>query len=191
VRNAAMTTIAPTGTISIIAGCSGGIEPAYALAFYRHVLDGREMLEVSAPFRRHAKREGFWSDKLAERLARGERLRDMPGIDRRTKELFVTSHDIAPIRHVQMQAAFQQHIDGAISKTINMPNSATTDDVAEVYLKAHELGCKGVTVYRDGCRAGQPMTHERSRRTCPRCRRALDEETGCSRCPHCGLTLCS
>jgi len=189
-RNAAVTTVAPTGTISIIAGCSGGIEPAYGLAFYRHVLEGRRMLEVSAPFERHAKREGFWSDELAERLARGERLGDMPGIDERTKELFVTAHDIAPVRHVQMQAAFQEHIDGAISKTINMPNSATSRDVAEVYLKAHELGCKGVTVYRDGCRAGQPMTHERAGGMCPRCRGALDEEAGCSRCPHCGLTLC-
>ncbi|MFP3937351.1 MAG: adenosylcobalamin-dependent ribonucleoside-diphosphate reductase [Phycisphaerae bacterium] len=192
-RNAAVTCVAPTGTLSIIAGCTGGVEPAYALAFYRHVLDGRKLLDVNGPFRRHAEKAGFWSEQLAGRLATGEKLSDQSDVDERTKQLFVTAHDIAPIWHVRMQAAFQEYIDGAISKTINMPNHATVDDVAEVYQAAYDLGCKGVTVYRDGCRAGQPMATEggRAGRVCPQCRREIPAEPSCARCPNCGYTLCT
>jgi ribonucleoside-diphosphate reductase alpha chain len=189
-RNAALTTVAPTGTLSILAGCSGGIEPAYALAFYRHILEGRELLEASAPFRRYAQRQGFWSDDLARKLAGGARLRDLRGEDRQACDLFVTAHEVAPPWHVRMQAAFQESIDGAISKTINLPPSATVADVEAVYRLAYDLRCKGVTVYRDGCRAGQPMTLEGGHSPCPQCRLPLADAPACSRCPHCGATIC-
>jgi len=189
-RNAAVTTIAPTGTLSILAGCSGGIEPVYSLVFVRRVLDGREMVEVNGPFRQYAERAGFWSDELPQRLARGDRLADIDGVDERAREIFVSAHDVAPQWHVRMQAVFQEFIDGAISKTINLPNSAGPSDVDGVYQLAYDLNCKGVTVYRDGCRQGQPMTHT-AQTNCPRCRGPLGEPARCTRCPHCGSTLCS
>ncbi len=164
-RNAAVTCIAPTGTLSIIAGCTGGIEPAYALAYRRHVLDGRTLPDVNPAFKRHAERMGFWSEELARRLAAGGKLADEPAVDERTKRLFITAHDIRPIGHIRMQAAFQEFIDGAISKTINLPGHATADDVAAVYQAAYDLGCKGVTVYRDGCRAAQPMATDAEKAT--------------------------
>ena len=197
-RNAAVTTMAPTGTLSILAGCSGGIEPAYALAFFRHVLDGRELIEVNAPFERYARRKGFWSDALAMKLAHGARLRDLPEADAEAKELFVTAYDIAPADHVRMQAAFQECIDGAISKTINLPAAAQPGDVDAAYNLAYDLRCKGATVYRDGCRAGQPMTTQPAAAaappgpmTCPQCRTPLEDQPGCSRCLTCGATLCA
>jgi ribonucleoside-diphosphate reductase alpha chain len=191
-RNASLTTIAPTGTISIIAGCSGGIEPAFALAFYRRVLDGQEMIEVNGPFRRYAQRRGFWSEELGRALASGRRLADLPGIDPAARELFVTAHEVPPQRHVRMQAVFQEFIDGAISKTINLPHEAQPSVVNEVYNLAYDLGCKGVTVYRDRCRQGQPMAvDEPSGSLCPRCHKPLGQESGCVRCPTCGATLCS
>ena len=190
-RNAAVTTIAPTGTLSILAGCTGGIEPPYALAFVRHILEGRRLREVNRPFKEYAERHGLWSEELADRLACGASLREVGGFSQDAIELFVTAHEIAPAWHVRMQAAFQEYIDGAISKTINMPNSATPQDVAGVYRLAHELGCKGVTVYRDGCRAGQPMVGDEAASACPQCGRPLAGETGCSRCPACGATLCA
>ena len=190
-RNAAVTCVAPTGTLSIMASTSGGIEPVFALAFYRHILEGAELVEVDGPFRRFAERQGFWSDRLGRRLAGGERLGDLADIPEPWRGVFVTAPEIAPRWHVRMQAAFQEFIDGAISKTINLPAQATTEDVDAVYRLAFELGCKGVTVYRDGCRAGQPMGHEPAGNFCPQCRRPVVTETGCSRCPGCGATLCS
>ena len=190
-RNAAVTTVAPTGTLSILAGCSGGIEPVFALAFFRHVLDGQELYEVSAPFRRRAQRLGFWSDELAGQLAEGTPLSELPGVDDQTRRVFVTAHEIPPERHVRMQAVFQAAIDGAISKTINLPADATPGDVDEVYRLAWELRCKGVTVYRDGCRSGQPMARQSFAGRCPQCRRALTDDYCCSRCPACGNPLCS
>jgi len=190
-RNAAVTTVAPTGTLSILAGTSGGIEPAFALAFYRHVLDGQEMIEVNGPFKRFAQRRGFWSQELARRLAGGQRLAEAADVDEQGLALFVTAHEIAPEWHVRMQAAFQEHVDGAISKTINLPADATPADVDGVYRLAYELGCKGVTVYRHGCRGDQPMALEPAAGCCPRCRAAIADEGGCSRCPQCGATLCS
>ena len=125
-------------------------------------------------------------------------MRDMPGIDAAAKELFVTAYDVAPADHVKMQAAFQEFIDGAISKTINLPSAATPADVDAVYQLAYDSGCKGVTVYRDGCRQGQPMTTAgldagaaNVKSICPQCRAPLEDEPGCSRCLRCGATLCS
>ena len=189
-RNATVTTVAPTGTLSILAGCSGGIEPVFALAFCRHILDGQEMLEVNCPFRRFAEKKGIWNEELSRSLARGAHLADVKGIDRQTRDLFVTAHDISPSWHVRMQAAFQDCVDGAISKTINMPSGAAPADVNEVYQLAYDLKCKGVTVYRDGCRSGQPMAREAGGRACPQCRGVLPGDGSCARCPKCGCTIC-
>jgi len=191
-RNATVTSIAPTGTLSILAGCSGGIEPVFALVFYRRILGGQELLEVNSPFRQWAQQRGFWSERLAMELASGRPLDDIDGIDTRTRELFVTAHQIAPAWHLRMQAAFQEFIDGAISKTINLPNGATPSDVEAVYQLAYDLKCKGVTVYRDGCRAGQPMATDAAvEGLCPHCRAPLEDESGCFRCTRCGGPLCS
>ncbi len=193
-RNAAVTSVAPTGTISIIAGCSGGIEPLFALGFWRNVLGGQRMLEVNRVFREALTRLELWSDDLAERLAAGQPLAAAKGIPEDVRRVFVTAHDVPPARHVEMQAAFQEYIDGAISKTINLPPEATGDDVAEVYLQAYRSGCKGITVYRDGCRPAQPMgwTEDvESVVTCPRCQMGLSDRIACSRCPRCGYTICS
>ena len=190
-RNAAVTTIAPTGTLSILADASGGIEPVFALAFHRHVLDGRQLLEVNGPFRRFAERRGLWSDALAGRLAAGEPLSDIGGFDDEACARFVTAHDVAPEWHVRMQAAFQERIDGAISKTINLPADASVAVVDRVYRLAHELGCKGVTVYRDRCRADQPMALQAPGAVCDRCGEPMPAAGACSRCRRCGTTRCS
>ncbi|MDY7010484.1 MAG: adenosylcobalamin-dependent ribonucleoside-diphosphate reductase [Planctomycetota bacterium] len=192
-RNAAVTTIAPTGTISIIAGCSGGIEPAFAMAFRRNVLDGRVMMEVNSVFEQTLKQRGLWRDEIPRRLAAGERLADFSDIPPDVREVFVTAHEIPPARHVQMQSAFQKYIDGAISKTINLPADATAGDVDKVFRRAWRSGCKGITVYRDGCRPAQPMGFEaggESSLRCPNCHAALDAQASCSRCPRCGCTIC-
>jgi ribonucleoside-diphosphate reductase alpha chain len=156
-RNAAVTTVAPTGTISILAGCSGGIEPLFSLAFYRNVLEGQRLLEVNEVFLAAAQSHGFYSRSLVDHLAREGSLRGVRGIPEEIRQVYVTARDIAPHWHIRMQAAFQRHCDSAISKTINFPASATIDDVRRIFLLAHREGLKGVTVYRDGCRPHQPM----------------------------------
>jgi ribonucleoside-diphosphate reductase alpha chain len=161
-RNATVTTVAPTGTISIIANCSGGVEPLFSLAFLRHVLRGQKqgekpLVEVNELFRRVAQERGFLSEALLERLAAEGTLLHIAEVPEDVRRVFVSAHDISPEWHMRMQAAFQQHCDSSISKTINFPRSATVADVEKIYHLAYELGCKGVTVYRDGCRAGQPM----------------------------------
>ncbi len=188
-RNAAVTTIAPTGTISIIAGCSGGIEPAFAMAFCRNVLDGQTMLEVNSVFERTLKRRGLWRDEIPRRLASGGRLADFSDIPPDVRRIFVTAHEVPPSRHVQMQAAFQKYIDGAISKTINLPADAKGEDVDKVFRQAWRSGCKGITVYRDRCRPAQPMGFA-AESHCPNCHAALDAQKSCSRCPCCGCTIC-
>ncbi len=190
-RNAAVTTIAPTGTISILAGCSGGIEPVYGLAFYRHILGGQEMLEINSAFKHFAQEKGVWSDTLGPKLAQGVSLNDLIEDDDGTiSSLFVTSGTISPMWHIKMQAAFQEYIDGAISKTVNMPANATLQDVEKVFNLAYDLKCKGVTVYRSGCRVGEPMTHEQGVRVCPQCKIPIPDKIGCARCFRCGQVLC-
>ncbi|HYM14330.1 MAG TPA: vitamin B12-dependent ribonucleotide reductase [Dehalococcoidia bacterium] len=169
-RNSTRTTIAPTGTLSIIANCAGGIEPAFALAFTRqHYLDRvnparvSRLPEVNATFRAIASHAGFYSDALATHLAEGGRLADRDDVPAWAKRLFVTSHDIDPKWHVRMQAAFQRHTDNAVSKTINFPNDATPDDIERAYLLAYHEGCKGITVYRDGARERQVLSHTTAR----------------------------
>ncbi len=156
-RNATITTIAPAGTISIIAGTSSGIEPLFALAFIRHVLDGKELLEVNPFFEIVAKEEGFYSEDLMKKISHQGHLKDLPEVPGRVKSLFVTAHDISPEDHVRMQAAFQKYTDNAVSKTVNFPQEATIEDVAKVYQLAFHLGCKGVTIYRDRSREKQVL----------------------------------
>lgn len=161
-RNATCTTVAPTGTISIIAACSGGIEPMYSLAFYRNVLRGQSegagpMVEVNPIFEAVAKDSGFYSEGLMERVATDGSLAHVESVPAAVKRVFVCAHDISPEWHMRMQAAFQRHCDASISKTINFPESANVEDVEKIYRLAFELDCKGVTVYRNGCRKHQPM----------------------------------
>ena len=154
-RNATITTIAPTGTISIIGGCSSGIEPYFAIAFYRNVMDNNKLAEITPTFKEISKREGFYSEELMNKVAEVGTVHDISEVPSKWKKIFVTSHEISPIWHVKMQAAFQKYTDNAVSKTVNFPNEATTDDVRNVYMLAYKLGCKGTTIYRDGCREGQ------------------------------------
>jgi ribonucleoside-diphosphate reductase alpha chain len=157
-RNATVTTVAPTGTISIIAGCSSGIEPIFALVFIRTVLEGTKMIEVNKQFEDVAHKEGFYSKELMERIAKTSSIQGMEEIPEHVRKVFVTAHDITPEWHIRMEAAFQKGTDNAVSKTINFPNTATEKDVEEAYMLSFQLGCKGVTVYRDGCRENQPMS---------------------------------
>ncbi len=156
-RNATVTTIAPTGTLSIIAGCSSGIEPLFAISYIRNVMDNTEMLEVNPYFEEAAKREGFFSERLMRSIAGTGSIQGIEEIPERIRRIFVTAHDIPPIWHVRMQAAFQASTDNAVSKTVNFPHDATTQDVQEVFKLSYELGCKGVTLYRDGSREAQVL----------------------------------
>ncbi len=157
-RNASRTTIAPTGSLSIIANCSSGIEPLFALSYVRHILEGEEFIEVNPFFEGKAKQGGFHSPDLMKELAQGKRLSDVEGVPNEIRELFVTAHDISPEWHVRMQAAFQKSTDSAVSKTVNFPHEATPDDVAKVYMLAYRAGLKGITIYRDRSRDSQVLT---------------------------------
>jgi len=157
-RNATTTTIAPTGTLSIIAGCSSGIEPLFAIAYIRRVMDNTELLEVHPVFEKIARREGFYSLELIRKIARTGGVRDVPEVPEKWRKVFRVAYDVAPEWHVKIQAAFQKYTDNAVSKTINFPVDATPEDVEKAYLLAYKLGCKGVTVYRDKSREGQVLS---------------------------------
>ncbi len=157
-RNATTTTIAPTGTISIISGCSSGIEPLFAVSFVRRVLEGTELVEVHPFFEAIAKQRGFYSPELMKGIAQTGSIRDIKEIPRDVRRLFVTAHEVSPLWHIKIQAAFQKFTDNAVSKTVNFPQQATPDDVRQVYLSAYELGLKGVTIYRDGSRDEQVLS---------------------------------
>jgi ribonucleoside-diphosphate reductase alpha chain len=157
-RNATTTTIAPTGTLSIIAGCSSGIEPLFALSFVRNVMDSDKLLEVNPLFEKVAREKGFYSHDLMDAIAKKGSIRDLPEIPPDVQEIFVTAHDVSPEWHVRMQAAFQKYTDNAVSKTVNLPSGAAVEEVKKVYDVAYDLGCKGVTIYRDGSKENQVLS---------------------------------
>lgn len=155
-RNSTVTTIAPTGTISIIANCSSGIEPVFALAF-SHIVGDRHLTFANPIFEAVAKARGFYSEELMKAVAERGTVRGLSGVPEEIQRVFATAHEVAPEWHVRMQAAFQAYTDNGVSKTINLPHSATEEDVAAAYLMAYELGCIGITVFRDGCKAHQVL----------------------------------
>ncbi len=172
-RNATLTTIAPTGSISIIANCSSGIEPLYAISYKRNVID-RILTEVHPLFVEVAKEEGFYSEELIERIGKEGSLNDIDEIPAIIKEIFVTAHNIEPEWHIKTQAFFQKHVDNAVSKTVNFRNEATPEEIAEVFMLAYKLDCKGVTIYRDGSRdlqvlvSGEKSSKPKTKRARPK-----------------------
>lgn len=157
-RNATTTTVAPTGTLSIIANCSSGVEPLFALSFVRTVMDNDKLIEVNPHFEAVAKEQGFFSESLMDAIAKSGSIADMEEIPQEVRDVFVTAHDVSPKWHIRMQAAFQKHTDNAVSKTVNLPRDATEGDVMKIYNLAYELGCKGVTIYRDGSKEHQVLS---------------------------------
>jgi ribonucleoside-diphosphate reductase alpha chain len=164
-RNATVTTIAPTGKLSIIANCSSGVEPLFAVSYVRTVMDNDRLVEVNPLFEEIAVKRGFYSRELMQLIADHGTVHDVDEVPADVQSVFVTAHDISPEWHIRMQAAFQKHTDNAVSKTVNFDNSATVDDVRAVYDLAYELGVKGVTIYRDGSKAGQVLTTGKSGKT--------------------------
>ncbi|MGH8016293.1 MAG: vitamin B12-dependent ribonucleotide reductase, partial [Candidatus Zixiibacteriota bacterium] len=157
-RNATVTTIAPTGTISIIAGCSSGIEPYYSIVYERNVLDGTTLKEVSPLFEKAARENDFYSEELIEEVASKRSLAEIEGVPNKVKSIFLTAADISPEDHIKMQAVFQRHSDSSVSKTINFAESASKEDVRQAFLLAYDLDCKGVTIYRDFSRPHQVLS---------------------------------
>ncbi len=157
-RNATITTIAPTGTLSIIADCSSGVEPLFALSFVRNVMDNDKLIEVNPHFERVAKERGFYSSELLDTIALEGGIQHIDEIPEDVRKVFVTAHDISPEWHIRMQAAFQKHTDNAVSKTVNLSRDATVEDVLKIYNLAYELDCKGVTIYRDGSKENQVLS---------------------------------
>lgn len=156
-RNATITTIAPTGTLSIIAGCSSGVEPVFGYVFIRNIMDGTEMIEVNPILKAELEKRGLYSDAMMKRIAEEGTVAHIEELPEDLRRVFVSAHDISPENHIRMQAAFQRATDNAVSKTVNFTNSATREDVAKVYSLAFHLGCKGVTIYRDGSRNEQVL----------------------------------
>jgi ribonucleoside-diphosphate reductase alpha chain len=191
-RNATLTTIAPTGTISMICGTSSGVEPLFAVAYTKTVMDGTSFTEVNPIFEDYARQYGFYSEELMQKVAKHGTVRGLSEVPEWVQNIFVTAHEIEPKWHVKIQAAFQKHIDNAVSKTINFPSTATRDDIAQAYLLAYDLGCKGLTVYRDGSREEQVITAGMKAKLthCPECGTALSHESGCVNCPNCAYSVC-
>jgi ribonucleoside-diphosphate reductase alpha chain len=189
-RNATVTTIAPTGTLALIAGCSSGIEPLFALAYVRRALDRAELKEEH-PLLAEALRASGAEEALPAIRAMG-RARGVAGVPEAVGRVFATAYDVAPDAHVRMQAAFQRHTDNGVSKTVNLPRHATVEDVAGAYRLAFELGCKGITVYRDGSRERQVLTSGATRNgeLCPQCEAPLVLSGGCRTCGRCGWASC-
>ena len=158
VRNASITCVAPTGTISIIADCSSGIEPAYSLVFARRLLGGLKILQINPVFKRIAEKGGFYSKKLEEQIARTGSIQNIPQIPAKIRRIFRCAYDIRPQWHIRMQAVLQQHCDAAVSKTVNFPEKATVSAVDKAYKLAYQLDCKGITIYRRHSRACEPMS---------------------------------
>lgn len=212
IRNATTTCIAPTGTISMIASASGGIEPLFGLVFSRNVMDGTEMLEINPVFEEYAKDNGFYSEELMKEIAKDGSIAHVNGISEEVKKIFATAHDVTPEGHVLMQAAFQLHTDNAVSKTINFQESATREDIEQAYVLAFNNNLKGITVYRNNSRTFQPMNLDAKKAeipnieikpveeepevvlkkfTCPECGTSIEMAEGCFICLNCGYSGCS
>lgn len=206
-RNATTTTIAPTGTLSILAGCSGGIEPLYAVSFVRQVLDGERLVDVHPLFVAEARAGGWHSEALMARVADRGSVRGMDEVPAGVQRLFATAYDVAPSWHLRMQSVFQRHVHNAVSKTINFPRAAAVEEIEAAYRQAYELGCKGVTVYRDGSRdeqvlsfgasanrrgSGVELAREVEGVPCPECGAAMppSHQGACTVCVECGYSRC-
>lgn len=219
IRNATTTCIAPTGTISMIASASGGVEPLFGLVFLRNIMDGTEMLEVNDIFKDYMINHGLYSEDLMKKIAVDGSVAHVDGISDEIKKIFVTAHDVSPYWHVKMQAAFQLHTDNAVSKTVNFVESATREDIEEAYVLAYKNHLKGITVYRNNSRFFQPMNLEKKKEeekveeiietveensaeeynptgeiktiTCPECGNKIEMAEGCFICLNCGYSGCS
>ncbi|MCK5107969.1 MAG: adenosylcobalamin-dependent ribonucleoside-diphosphate reductase, partial [Nanoarchaeota archaeon] len=213
IRNSTRTTLAPTGTISMIADCSGGIEPLFALSYVKRVMDGKELFYIDKFFKKDLEKAGIYSEDLMKKIINQGSIQHIEGIPESLKHNYVVAHDISPEYHLKMQAAFQRHIDNAVSKTVNFPHSATMEDVNEVYMQAFKLGCKGVTIYRDGSKDLQVLNlninikkekdkdiekevekekpKKKGKDNCPECGGKLVFQEGCAKCPSCGFSFCS
>jgi ribonucleoside-diphosphate reductase alpha chain len=165
-RNATVNTIAPTGTISIIAGCSSGIEPLFAVSFVRNVLSGTQLFEINPLFEEVAKKRGIYAKEILAKIAQHGSLKEIGEIPKDIKRIFVTTFDVTPEQHLRIQAAFQRYTDNSVSKTINLPGDATVEDVRNIYLRAHRLRCKGITIYRYGSKPQQVLSfnHRKSKK---------------------------
>ena len=190
-RNVTRLAIAPTGTLSLIAGCSGGIEPLFAVAYTRHVLDGRELVDFNPRFEALAREHGVWSSDLCQKVLASGRVRELTELPLSVRRLFPTAHEVPPEHQLRVQAAFQTHVDNAVSKTINLQADATVADVLTVFRRAWTLGCKGITVYRHGTKAGQVLTPVRQSSVCPDCLSALEFAEGVTLCRACGFSSTS
>jgi len=195
-RNAALTTIAPTGTISLIAGCSSGIEPVFAIYYRRRIMEEQRELAMHPLFERAA--APYLTDKARRAILNSGSTQQIEEIPEEIRKVFVSAHDIGPEWHVRMQAAFQRHVDAAVSKTVNMRRTATREDVDNVYRLAHRLGCKGITVFRDGCKGEQVLSVGQAPErapvgagACPECGAATEHVSGCVSCPFCGYADCT
>lgn len=212
-RNATLTTIAPTGSISMAADCSYGIEPLFALAFYKEVMSGVKLPEINEDLLEALKQAGVDTrDGVVDAIAASGGIHQIKGVPEKVKKIFVTAHDLEAMDHIKMQAAFQKYTDNAVSKTINLRNDARVEDVAEALIKAWELGCKGITVYRDASREVQVLNVGYGKKTqpkakafrrvafgkktktkdkCPQCGTKMFKAEGCSTCPACAFSVCS
>ena len=217
IRNATTTCIAPTGTISMIASASGGVEPLFGLVFSRLIMDGTEMLEVNPIFKDYMIQHGLYSEDLMKKIAKDGSVAHVDGISDKIKHIFATAHDVSPYWHVKMQAAFQLHTDNAVSKTVNFEENATRDDIKEAYILAYENNLKGITVYRNNSRQFQPMNLDAKKKEeskveikpvveevkdeeptgeiktvkCPECGNEIQMAEGCFICLKCGYSGCS
>ena len=210
IRNATTTCIAPTGTISMIANCSGGVEPLFSLVFMRNIMDGTQLIEANDVFGNYAKEHGFYSDSLMKQILKDGTIMHNDDVPKDAKAIFVTAHDISPYWHVKMQSAFQLHTDNAVSKTVNFEENATLNDIEDAYILAYNENLKGITVYRNNSRLTQPMNLEKKdtpkieefisnenqvdkedERKCPECGSTINMAEGCFVCPNCGFSGCS
>ncbi|MEM5799344.1 MAG: adenosylcobalamin-dependent ribonucleoside-diphosphate reductase [Candidatus Aenigmatarchaeota archaeon] len=183
-RNATITTIAPTSNLSIIAGCSHSIEPLFSITYVRNVKDslGTNLIETNPLFEKIAREKGFYSEELMKKILKKGKLTDIKEVPEEIRKIFVVAHEISPECHIKMQAAFQKYTDNAVSKTVNLPHKATVEDVKTIYMLAYELGCKGITVYRDGSREHQVINIPAEKTKEDEAQEIIESTGGCATC---------